>query len=135
MLERRVATGQPRLHALGGHGAQLDERAAAVGGVLAALDETVILEIARQLARRRQRHADSPSDLADRLRAFGADVGEHADMTPAERRVARDESQELARRAPARPEATHHAPQLRPKLCQLLIGYHQITIIESEWRG
>ena len=71
----------------------------------------MLLELARELARRGQREAELARDLADRPLALGRDVGEHADVPAAERRVAVDELEELGRRPPARPEPAHHAAQ------------------------
>ena len=82
-----------------------DDGSAAVVGVFAAVDEAVCLELGRQLARRRQRDAERLSDLAHRLRTFGADVGECRDVPPAELGLARDE----LRAAPATAAAAARA--------------------------
>ena len=116
-------------------GREVDERAPAVGRVLAPLDEAVVLEVARQLARGRQRETGGLGDVSHCLRTLRADVREDAHVAATERRVARHELEQLRCRAPSRPEPAHHPPQLRSQFAQVVvIGYHQITIIESEGR-
>ena len=107
-----------------------------VGGVLAPLDQAMVLELPRQLAHRGQREAERRGELGGRLLALGPDVSEEGHMPPAERRVAVDEREQLAGRAPAAPQAAHHAPEGIAELRELLLFcYHRITIIESEGGG
>ena len=95
----------------------------------------MVLELARQLAHGGQREAERLGKLGDRPFALRADVGEQDDVAPAERWVAVDEGEQLAGRAPARPEPSHQALQGLAELRQLLLfGYHRVTIIEREER-
>ena len=75
--------------------------------MLAPVDERVLLEVARDAARGRQRQAEYLRQLADgrRFVLLGADVHEHRDVPRADRRVATEELPELRRRAAAAPEA------------------------------
>ena len=115
--------------------AQPDHGPPAVGRVLAPLDEAVIFEITRELARGGQRQAELAREVADRALALRSDLREHGDVPPAERRVAAHELEQLRRRPAPRPQTAHDPPQLSAQLCELLwIGYHQLTIIESEGR-
>src|SRR5207253_9359389 len=46
------------------------------------------------------------------------------------------ELEQLGRRPPAGPQAAHHPAQQAAELAQLVaVGYHRVTIIESEERG
>ena len=104
---------------------QLHDGAAAVRGILVALDQSVLLELARQLAHRGQREPERSSDLGDRLLAFGADVREQRDVPTAEWGLAVDEREQLRGRASPGPQAPHHAPERFAELGQLLLfGYH-----------
>ncbi len=98
------------------------DRAAPVGWILAALHEPVQLELRGQLARCGQREPQRSGDLADRLLALGADVGEHGHMPAAELRLARDELEQLRRR-PAPPEAPQHLAKRRPELAELAAAH------------
>ncbi len=135
LLERPAAPFEPVPHGVLRLRMQANDGAAPVGGVFAALDEPVVLELAGQLARGGQGQAERRGELRDRLRALGADVGEQSDMPPAERRLAAGQRQQFAGRAPARPQTAHHATQCLAQLRQLLLfGYHRITIIGSKER-
>ncbi len=110
---------------------QTNDGAAAVGRVLAAFDQSVLLELPGQLAHRRQGEAERGGELGHGLLPFGADVREQGHVPPSEGRVAVDEREQLAGRAPAAPEAAHHTPERSAELGQLLLFcYHRITIIE-----
>ena len=78
-----------------------DDRAAAVGGILATHHEAVQLELRRQLARRGQREAERGGDLAHGLFALGADVREDGQVAASELRLTRDELEQLGRWATA----------------------------------
>ena len=88
--------------------------------MLAPSDEAVVLELADELARGGQREAELSRDLADRPLALRGDVGEHADVAAAERRIATDELEELRCRPPARPGASHDAAQEPAELAQVV---------------
>ena len=107
------------MHGRRGPGVQADERAPAIVGILAALDEVVALELRRQLARSRQRQPELERELADRALAARADVGEHRDVAAAERWLAARELQELGRGAAPRPEPAGDPPEQRAQLGQL----------------
>ena len=114
---------------------QAHDGAPPVGWVLASLDQAMVLELSRQLADRGQREAERRGELGGGLLTLGADAGEQRHVPPAEGRIAVDECEQLAGRAPAAPEAAHHPPQRIAELHQLLVFcYHRITIIESEER-
>ncbi len=101
--------------------------------MLAPVDEPVILQLAHELARGGQREAELAGDLAHRPLAFRRDVGEHADMAPAERWVAADELEQLGRRPSARPGAAHDAPQQLPELDEVVGAgkiRHVVKVIE-----
>ena len=95
-----------------------DDRAAAVGGILAPHHEAVQLEFRRQLARRGQREPERRGDLAHGLLALGADVREDGQVAASELRLARDELEQLGRRATA-PEPPEHLAERRAELVQL----------------
>ena len=121
------------MHRLGRRLVEGDDGAAPVGGVLTPLDQAVVLELPRQLAHGGKRQAERRCELGDGLRALGPDVRKETDVPPPKRGIAVDEREQLARRAPVRPEAAHHAAQGVAELRQLLFfSYHRITIIESE---
>ncbi len=117
--QRLVAPVEPAAHAVFGEGVQVDDGAAAIVDVLSPPDEHVTLELGCELAGCRQRDAEDPRELTDRLPLLGADEREHADVAPAERRLALDERRELTGRPPAGPESTHHTPQLVAQYVQL----------------
>ena len=120
----------------------MDDGSAAVLGVLAAIDERVLLEVACDPARRGEREAELPGELADgaRLVPVGGDVDEHRDVARADRRIAFEEATELRRRTPSPPEAAQHRPERPAQLFQLGIParhclhsvkrYHSVTIIQ-----
>jgi hypothetical protein len=128
-LERLVSVLQPGAHALRRQCVQVDHRPPPVVGVLAPADELVVLEVARELARRGQAQAELRGDLADRPLALRRDVREHGDVPRSEGRVAADEREELRRRMPASPQAAEDPPQRDPQLCYLFgNSYHRITV-------
>jgi hypothetical protein len=127
--ERAVARADPGPNLLLGECVQIDERAAAVVGVLTAMDEGVILEVASELACSGQRQAELGGDLAHRARPFRRDVREHGDVPPAERGFPADELQQLVRRPAALPEAAHDAAQELPQLAQLVRGNSHVLVI------
>jgi hypothetical protein len=93
----------------------------------------VILEVACQLAGGRQRETELAGELADRALALRPDLREHADVPAAERRVAAHQLEQLGGRPPPAPEAAQHAAQQAAQFPELLlIGYHRVTITESE---
>ena len=95
----------------------------------------MILEVARELARRREREVELPRQLTDAPLPVRPDLRQQAYMPPAEGRIAAHELQELRRGAAAGPGPPHHPPQEAAQFRQLLvIGYHRITIIGSEER-
>ena len=90
-----MAGREPRSHVLRRVVVQRDHGAAAVGGVFAALQEAMLLEVPDQLARGRQRQAELARHVSNRALALVADVREDGDVPPAERRLAVHEHQEL----------------------------------------
>ena len=96
LLERPAAPFEPVPHGVLRLRMQANDGAAPVGGVFAALDEPVVLELAGQLARGGQGQAERRGELGDRLGALCADVGEQGDVAPPERRIAVHERQEVA---------------------------------------
>ena len=97
--------------------------------MLAAIDEGVILEVARELACSGQRQAELGGDLAHRAGPLRRDVREHGDVPPAERRLPADELQQLVRRPAALPEAAEDASQQLPQLAQLVGGNSHVLVI------
>lgn len=135
MLQRLAAPLEPRVHTLRRPSAQGNHRAAPVLGVLAPLDETVILEVACELARRRQREVELASQLTDAPLALRSDLRQQGHVPPAEGRIAAYELQQLLGGATACPEPAHHVAQEALQFCQVaVIGYHYVTIIGSEER-
>ena len=129
-LERAVAAVDPRAHLLLRLRVQVDQRAPSVIRILAAIDERVILEVAGELARGRQRQAELAGDLAHRARPFRRDVREDGDMPPPERRVTADQRQQLIGRAAAIAEAARDPPEQLPELAQLVDGNtHDLIIV------
>ena len=103
---------------LGRRRVEPDDGSPPVGGVLAAVDEAVSLELGRQLAGRWERDADRVGDLADGLRALGSDLRQCSDVTPAEPGLSGDEREQLRGAAPA-PQPAHHLSQGAAKLREL----------------
>lgn len=120
--QRLVAPVEPAAHAVFGEGVQVDDSAAAIVDVLPPPDEHVPFELGCELARGRQRDAEDSRQLADRLPLLGSDEREHADVAPAERRLALDQLRELPGRPPAGPEPAHHTPQLVAQHAQRFRG-------------
>ncbi len=91
------------------------------------------LELGRQLARCRQRDADGGSDLAHRLGALCADVGERRDMSAAELRLFGVEREEPKRGAAA-PKPPQHLTKGASQLRQFRVwragnSYSDLTVI------
>ncbi len=130
LLERAVAAVDPGLHLLLREGVQVDERAPPVVRVLAAIDQRVVLEVARELAGSRQRQAQLRGDLTHRARPFRRDVREHCDMPAAERRLLADQRKQFVRWAAAMAEPADDPPQQLPHLAQLVCGNsHDLIIV------
>jgi hypothetical protein len=132
---------EPPAHALLGQGVQIDDRAALVLDRFPAVDEIVILELAREPAGCREREAQLVRELADGALALGADVDEQAEVAGAEGRAARlQERLELRGRPPSPPEAAQHETEQATQLLHLRVAtrhcfqsvnsYHPITIIK-----
>jgi hypothetical protein len=126
--QRLVAAVEPRAHAVFGEGVQVDDGAPPVVDVLSSPDEHVAFELRCKLAGGRQRDAEDSRELAHRLPLLGADEREHADVAPAERRLALDQLRELPGRPPAGPEPAHHTPQLMAQHAQLWRGFHLVGL-------
>ncbi len=135
---------QPAVHLFGGLRVEHDDRAAAVGGILATLHETVQFELRGQLARRGQGKPERRGDLTHRLLALGADMSEHGHVAAPELRFARDQFEQLRRR-PAAPEAPQHlakrraelvelAPAHRGNSCSPVNSYHLVIVSSDEER-
>jgi hypothetical protein len=118
LLERAVAAVDPGLDLLLRERVQIDERAPPVVRVLPAVDERVVLEVARELAGGRQRQAQFRGDLAHRPWTFGRDVREHTDVPPAEGRFLADQREQLVRWAAAMAEPADDPPQQLPHLAE-----------------
>ena len=98
--------------------------------MLAAVDQRVVFEVARELARGGQRQAQLGGDLAHRARPFRRNVREHGDVAPAERRLVADVREQLVRRAAAVAEAADDPPQQLPHLTELGCGNsHDLIIV------
>jgi len=109
--ERAVAVGEPFAHVRGGFVVEPQHRAPPVVRVLAAHEEAGRLEVARQLARSRQREADGLRDVADGRAVGSRDEGEDADVPASEAGL---------ERRPAPPDTAQHPPQRLPELCDLV---------------
>lgn len=121
--QRLVAPVEPGPHAVFREGVQVDDGAAAIVDVLSPPNEHVTFELRCELAGGRQGDAEDPRELADRLPLLGADEREHADVAPAQWRLALDQLSELPGRSPSRPEPLHHPPQLVAQHAQLFRGH------------
>ena len=108
-LERERPTREPVAHGRLRRGRERDDGTAAVGGILAADEEAVLLELARERRGGREREPEVARQLTHRLLALAAHLGEERDVPPAEGR-ARHELEQLRGRPSAAPEAAHHAP-------------------------
>jgi len=117
-FERLVAVREPAEHLSGRLRVEDDDRAAAVGGILAAHHEAVQLELRRQLAGGGQREPERRGDLAHRLLALGADVGENGQVAAPRLRLPRDELEQFRGRSAA-PETAEHLAKGSPKLAEL----------------
>ncbi len=111
--------------------AELDDRAAAVLGVLAPLEQPVVLEVAHELARRRERQAELAREVADGARPLRGHVREHGHVPAAEARLAVDQGQELGRRPPPAVQAAQHRPHQAPELLEVSVSVAvcHITVI------
>ena len=117
---------------MGGVGlAELDDRPPAVVRILAALEQVVVLEVAHELARRRQRQAEPAREVAHRARPLRRDVGEDRDVAAAQAGFAVDQRQQLRRRPPAAMQAAQHRPHQAAELRQLVVtvAVCHITVI------
>ena len=129
-LERPVAALEPPADTLGGERVQVDHRPAPVVDVLAAADEAELFEVARQLARRRQRQSELVRQLADRPLPLAADLGEDGDVPPGQAPVAVGDGEQVVARAAPLPEPAHHAAQVAAELVQLAaFAYHRTSVI------
>jgi hypothetical protein len=113
-----VAAVDPGCDLLLGEGVQIDERAPPVVRVLAAVDERVVLEVAREFACSGQRQAQLGGDLAYGARTFRRDVGKDCDVPPAERRLPADEREQLVGWPAAMAEPANDPPQQLPHLAE-----------------
>jgi hypothetical protein len=97
--------------------------------MLAAVDECVVLQVARQLARGGQREPELAGQLAHGARPLGRDVREHGEVAAAEGRFL-GEREKLVRRPARVPEPAQHPPQQLPDLTKLLSGNtHALVIV------
>jgi hypothetical protein len=96
--------------------------AAPVTPVVSGLHEVMRGELRRLVADRGQRQPALARELPYGAFPLGADVREDGDVPPTERRLRPHELEQLRRRAPPRPEATHHPPQQPAELGQLGSG-------------
>lgn len=95
MLERPVAAVQPAPDVGRVRLAELDDRPAPILGILAAPQQLVLLEVAHELARRRERQAELARQVAHGARALGGHVGEDGDVAAAEAGLPVDQAQQL----------------------------------------
>lgn len=120
---------EPREDLLRRERVQLDDGAAPVVGVLAAPDELVFLEVARELARCGERQPDLGGDLADRALALRRHVGEDGDVARPERRGPADEREQLRRRPAPVSQPVQDPPERAAQLRDLFgNSYHRITV-------
>jgi hypothetical protein len=125
LLERLVPPREPRAHLPLRQRVQVDDRSAPIVGVLAAADELVVLEVARELARGGEGEPELRCDLADRPPALGRHVREHGDVPRAERWAAADEREQLRGGPTAPPQPAQDAAQEQAQLGDLLSNsYH-----------
>jgi hypothetical protein len=121
---------EPRPYPVRRERIQVDDGAAPIVDVLAAVDEAEVLEFPGQLAGGRQRQFQLPCELAHGPLALGPDVGENGDVAAREPGLAADEGQKVVARAAASPEPAHHPAQVTPELVQLgAVCYHLISVI------
>ncbi len=98
--------------------------------MLAAADQAELFEVARQLARRRQRQPELVRQLADRPLPLGADLREDGDVPPGEPDVAVGDGEQVVARPAPLPEPAHHAAQVAAELVQLVaFAYHRTSVI------
>jgi len=129
-LERPVAALEPGAHALGGERVEVDDGAAAVVRVLPTVDERTVLEVAGELARRREREPELARELSDRPLALGADVREHGHVAPRQPWLRADEREQVVARPTALPEAAHDSPEHAAELVELpAAAYHLVLVI------
>ncbi len=119
------------LHLRRGRRVEADDGAPPVLRVLAPADEARVLELADELAGRREREAQIACHLADRPFALGRNVGEDADVPPAEAWCAGDEAEQFHRGTPPRPDAAHHPAKRVAKLDEIFGGniLHLIKVV------
>jgi len=125
--ERPAAALEPRLDERPPLAGELEDGAAAIGLVLAAADEPMVLEIPRELARGGQGEAELGRQLADRATSLARDGVEQRDVASTERRVSCEELQELGREAVPAPEAAHDAAKRAAKI--LGFAAHLVIVI------
>jgi len=112
------------VHAFARLGRERHHGPAAVGRVLAADDEPSLLEVADQLARRRQAETDCLGELAHAALALDADLREQADVPAPEPRFALARRHEAERRSAPTPEPAQHVAQRLAGEGDLLFCYH-----------
>ena len=96
------------------------------------MHEVVLLEVARELARRGQGDPELLRELADCSLALGSDLDEQRDVPPPDRRLAVEEALELGGRAPAPPHPAQHEPQKAAQLGDLGIPtQHRLPSVNS----
>lgn len=138
-VERRsewpVAFGEPRVHSFARLRGERHHRPAAIGRILAANDEPPLLELAGELARRRQAEPERLGELAHAALVLDADPGEQADVPAAEPRLALGRGSEPEGWPPPPPEPAQHPVQRFACSRDLLFCYHWITIIGDEVKG
>jgi hypothetical protein len=111
LLERTAAVREPVRDRGLRRGGECDDRSPPVCRIFAPLDEVVLLELACELARGRQRKSELLCEVADASLALRADLREDCDVAPTKPRPAADECEQVGRGAAARPEAAHHTAQ------------------------
>ena len=130
LLERTVAAVDPGFDLLLRERVQVDERAPAVVGVLAAVDESVVLEVTRELAGGGQRQTQLGRDFAHRAWALRRDVREHRDVPTAERRLLADQREQFVGWPAAMAKPADDPPQQLPHLAELVCGNsHDLIIV------
>ena len=119
--ERLVAPVEPGPHVLLALRVEVDDGPALVLDRLVPVDEVVLLEVAREAARRRQREPHLVRQLADRARPFSPHLDQERNVTATDRRVAVQEGREVGGRSSPAPQPAQHLAQKAPKLCNLRV--------------